>query len=494
MKRLIPLLLACTALAGCMVGPNYQKPDIPTPQAYGEQPTAPGASAQTADLSRWWATFNDPELNSLVERALAQNLDVQTAASRLREARHQVIVARAALLPSVSGSAIAARRDAQRGSDGSSTSPSRSSGSGSSGNGSSGNAGSDGGPLASLPKHLNLYSLGIDANWEIDLFGGARRGVEAANAQAEAANWQGRDTQVALTAEVARTYLALRLAQARKAEAQTDIARIQELLDLVGQRSKVGVATDLDVNQQRQALQAEQAELPQIDIQIRAQVHALGTLLALTPMALDAELAQPAALPAPPAELPVGLPSELLRRRPDIRASERQLAAATAEIGVATAALYPKINLIGLASFAGTDFSSLLSSQNFSTIGAADGSVPIFSGGKLHANVRAKKEEAQQAALAYRQSILIALREVEDALAAYGDDRSREDTLAADLKSALDSEALTNARYKVGLSPFTDVLQTRAQVHTARDQLLQAQSARATDLVTLFTALGGGWS
>jgi NodT family efflux transporter outer membrane factor (OMF) lipoprotein len=489
MRRWLPFL-AFAGLAGCAVGPNYHAPNLPAPLAYGEQGIAQ-ATSDRADLSAWWKQLGDPMLDSLIDRAFAENLDVKTAASRLREARAQITVARSALFPTASASAIAARRDAQSSfpnSSGGAPPPSATGGGG-------GAAGAATAASAfSLPKHLDIYSLGVDAQWEIDIFGGTRRGIESAEAQAEAAHWQARDAQVALSAEVAKAYMSLRLAQARRAEADADVARLNDLFDLIRARARAGLVTELDVNQQRQALQARQAQIPQLDQQARAAIHALSVLLAQPPMALEAELAAPKGLPASPVALPVGLPSELLARRPDVRAAERSLAAATADIGVATADLYPKLNLLALASFAGRDFSSLLSRKNFSTIGAADGSWTLFDAGRGRATVKAKREAAEQADLAYRKALLTALQEVEDALSARAADSQQLAALTADLKTAQDSAALADARYKSGLTPFIDVLQAQGAVTQASDQLLSAQAAVVGDAVSLFTALGGGWN
>jgi NodT family efflux transporter outer membrane factor (OMF) lipoprotein len=345
----------------------------------------------------------------------------------------------------------------------------------------------------SLPKHLDVYSLGADASWMVDIFGGTRRGIESAEAQAQAAHWQARDAQVALASEVARTYMTLRLAQARRAQADADVARISDLMSLVAARRQAGVVTELDVNQQRSALQARRAEIPQVDQQARAAIHALSVLLAQPPMALEAELAPPRPLPAEPAALPIGLPSQLLERRPDIRAAERSLAAANAQIGLATAALYPKLDLLGLASFAGRDLSSLLSRKNFSTIVAGDGSWTLFDAGRGRAQVRARREAAAQAEIAYQKAWLSALKDVEDALVGYAADRERQARLAEDLKTSQDTATLADARYRAGLTPFIDVLQAQGSITQANDQLLQAQAAVLGDAVALYAALGGGW-
>jgi multidrug efflux system outer membrane protein len=489
MRRLV-LVLAFAGLGGCMVGPNYRQPKLETPPAFGEVGRTPDASGEAADLSQWWRQLGDPVLDSLIDRALAQNLDVKTAASRLREARQQIVVARAALFPDASASGIAVRRDAQTALGG--APPAATAGTTGAAPGAPAAASTAGG--LSLPKHLDVYSLGVDATWEIDIFGGTRRGIESAEAQADAAHWQVRDAQVALSAEVAKAYMTLRLAQARRAQADADVARISDLMSLVAARSKSGVVTELDVNQQRQALQARRAEIPQLDQQARGAIHALSVLLAQPPTALDAELSPAKGLPPAPTSLPVGLPSELLQRRPDVRAAERSLASASAQIGVATADLYPKLDLLGLASFASRDLSSLLSSRNFSTIGVADGSWTLFDAGRGRANVKAKREEAAQAELAYRKAWLSALQDVEDALTAYAADHERQTRYAEDLKTSQDSATLADARYRAGLTPFIDVLQAQGSITQANDQLLQAQGAVIGDLVSLYTALGGGWS
>ncbi len=473
-------MLALT-LGACTVGPNYRQPQLTPPARFAEP--APGAADQTADLSRWWAQLGDPELDSLIDRALAQNLDLKRAVSRVAEARQAVRIARAAELPSVSADPIALRRDVPF--------PPSSSAS-TQGNGSSGSAANASTAGLALPNHLHLYSLGGDVQWQVDLFGGARRGVEAARAEAEASLWQARDSQVSLSAEVARDYLMLRQAQARKAVAEADIRRLRDLLGLVHARRQFGLDTELDVNQQLTALYARQVSLPQYDKQIRSAAHALAVLLAQTPTALDAELT-PKPLPAVPLVLPVGLPSDLLRRRPDIRAAERQLAAATAQIGVAVADQYPKLDLIGLASFAGTDLGDLLKASNFSTIGVADGSWSIFNGGRLRAAAAQRREQARQAELSWRQTVLTALREVEDALAGYAADTRQTAQLELNLKTARDTAQLTDQRYRSGLSAFTDVLLAEAAIESAEDQLVTAQSARMDDLTSLYAALGGGW-
>jgi NodT family efflux transporter outer membrane factor (OMF) lipoprotein len=488
--RRLAALLGLVALAGCEVGPTYRAPKMATPQSFVEQAQVPAAEASAADLSRWWAQFGDPELDALIGRALRQNLDLATAVSRVREARAQIVVARAAELPSVSASAVGARLR-QGGLLNSNGAPSGGGGGAGGTGGAAGSTATSGGGVVVPNK---LYSVGGDASWQIDLFGGARRGVEAARAQAEAAVWQARDSQVSLTAEVARAYFSLRLAQARKAEAEADIARIRDLLGLVGARFRVGINTDLDVNQQRAALTARLAEVPQLDQQIRAATHALAALLDEPTAKLQAELARSVPLPPSPGRLPVGLPSDLLRRRPDLRAAERQLAAATAQEGQAIAALYPKLDLLALASFAGQNLGTLFANRNLSVIGLGYGSWNVFAGGRLRATVRERKEQVTQAELAYRQAIIGAMKDVEDALSAYAADSQREARVAENLRVSRDSSTLAGRRYGVGITDFTDVLNAEGQVNSAEDQLLSARGAAIDDLVSLYTALGGGWS
>jgi NodT family efflux transporter outer membrane factor (OMF) lipoprotein len=483
--RLLPLL----ALSACEVGPNYARPQLPTPPAYAEAaPTARTAiTAEDADLSSWWSGLGDAELDSLVRRALKDNPDLEAAAAKVREARAQETSATAGLFPNVSGSGDAVKLDSQRNSK---AQPSGSSGS------SGSNGGSSGGGLAGLPipSHLALYSAGFDATWEADIFGGVRRGIEAAKANAEAAEWARRDGQVSLAAETANAYLTLRAVQARITLGEAELKRQKDLFQLISARRQHGFVTELDVNQQNTQVAQAAAQIPQLQAQADAEIHALGVLIGQPPEALASELAAAAALPPPPMRLPTGLPSELLLRRPDLRQAERRLAAANAQIGVQTANLYPKLNLLGLASFASPQLQSLLSTQNFSTVGVGMLQVPLFDAGRREAAIKAAREEREQAFQAYRGAVLGAFREVEDALAKFRSEDERRTHLVEAAGSAERNLKIAQDQYGAGTVAFINVLQAENALLNSRDQLVQSDGQALSDLVSLYKALGGGWS
>jgi multidrug efflux system outer membrane protein len=478
-------MIAAASLSACMVGPNYSKPVLAAPPAYGEAASTvrTTVSAADADLSSWWVQFNDPVLDGLIQRALADNPDLQVAASRVREAREQEKIAAAAELPTLNGSANAVSLNSQRQS--SNTSSSSSGGSGA------------GGGLAGLPipSHLSLYSAGFDASWELDLFGGGRRGIEAAKANTEAAEWGRRDGQVSLLAETANAYFTLRALQARIAIGQAELQRQKGLFDLIRARRESGFVTNLDVNQQSVQVATAAAQIPQLQAQARAQAHAIAVLLGQAPETMGRELDPSAApLPPPPPSLPVGLPSQLLLRRPDLREAERRLAAANAQIGVQEAGLYPKLNLLGLASFAGTSLDSLFSSQNFSTLGLGMASVPVFNGGRTRAAVAVAKEERDQALLGYRGAVIGAFRDVEDALARFRAEDERRASLAQSTTAAEGTLKIAQDQYRSGLVTFVNVLQAEDALLNSRDQLTQSDAQTLSDLIALYKALGGGWS
>jgi NodT family efflux transporter outer membrane factor (OMF) lipoprotein len=481
----LALALAATsaALAGCMVGPDYHRPDMATQPAFGEAASTrrTTVSAADADLSTWWTQFGDAKLNDLIVRALADNPDLQIAASRVRQAREQVKIANAALFPTLNATGNALAYNSDR-------------------NGSNAATGGAGSGLAGLPipSHLSLYSAGFDSTWELDLFGGVRRGIEAAHADAEAAEWDRRDGQVSLLAEVANSYLTLRAVQARLAVGQAELQRQRDLLGLVRDRRRQGFTTALDVNQQQTQVSLAAAQLPQLAAEAAVQIHALGVLLGQPPEALIQELAAAApsanpALPPPPPTLPTGLPSELLQRRPDVREAERRLAAANAEIGVQTADLYPKVNLIGLASFAGPKLNGLLDNQNFSSLGVGMITAPVFNAGRTAASIASAREEREQALITYRETVLSALREVEDALARFKTEDDRRANLVQSVNAAHNTLTIAEDQYNAGVVSFINVLQAENALLNSRDQLIQSDAQTLSDLVAVYKALGGGW-
>jgi NodT family efflux transporter outer membrane factor (OMF) lipoprotein len=485
-RRAVLPVLAAAGLAACTVGPDYRKPEMAAPPAFARAASMPRiqVSAAEPDLAAWWDVFGDPLLSGLVRRGLADNPDLQAAASRIREARDQVRVTAAAEWPSINASANAIAFNSNRKSPGGG------------GGGQSGGQGAPSGGGFALPSHLNLYSAGFDATWEVDLFGGTRRAIESADATAEAAVWTRRDAQVSLAAEIANDYLTLRALQARIAIDQDTLARQRDLFGLIRARRQSGFTTELDVNQQTGQVAAAAAAIPQLEAQAKAQVHALGVLLGQPPEALIETLKPAAAttLPPPPPALPVGLPSELLERRPDVRAAERRVAAANAQIGVQEANLFPKLNLIGLASFAGMSLGDLFSSRNLSSVGVGMLSQPLFNAGKTHAAIAAAREEKTQADLAYRTAVLGAFKDVEDALARLEGEEQRRQALLRSVAAARNSLGIARSQYQAGLVNFINVLQAENLVLTSQDQLTQTDAQALSDLVSLYKALGGGWT
>jgi NodT family efflux transporter outer membrane factor (OMF) lipoprotein len=480
MKKILPLLLL---LSACTVGPDYHKPDMKVAPGFRDLPAGQDAPLSRAtadapgDLSAWWTVFGDKELESLITRALQANPDLLTAASKVREARTQEVIAGAAGLPQVNGSALAAHLH-------SNSNIASKIGGGSSSSGSSSSGATD----------IKLYSLGFDASWEIDIFGGVRRGVEAAEANTEAARWQMRDGEVMLSAEIAEDYFMLRSLQARIILISDEAQRQRGTYDLARAKARAGLVTQLDVNQQSGLADTTAAQIPQLQAQARVQEHAIAVLMGEDPEAMEDELERSAPGATIPASLPVGLPSDLLRRRPDVRAAERKLASATAEIGVAVADLYPKFNLLAGLSFAGNHLDNLLSGDNLGEFGLGSIMWPIFHGGQGHANIHAKEEDEQQAYYAYRKAVLGAVRDAEDALTRYAADQRRLVSLNAAADAAQSSAQIAEAQYRAGLASYDSVYTAQASALSARDAGEQARQSYVTDLVALYKALGGGWS
>jgi len=472
---------------GCTVAPSYKKPDLPVPDHYLAQP-----AANEASLDEWWQGFADPELQALVAQALKSNLDLQSAIARVREAREQEVIAGAAGLPSVGASGAGVGLYSK-------SNPLAGLMSGGSGgaNGGSGGGGS-GGSSSDSSTHLHVYALALDATWEIDLFGGVRSAVEAARASTEAQVWQVRDGEVSLTAEVANDYLTLRALQARQAMLVASIAHEEELLQLATSRLRAGLASELDVNQERTQLARDQAQLPQLDAQAGATTSALAVLLGEAPEAMQEKLSPaPVTIEAAPAigvELPAGLPSDLLRQRPDVRAAERRLAAATGDVGVAVARLYPSFDLIGAATLASSSLHGLLDTRSFAALGIGDVMWPVFAGGKLQANVRASEAARDAAYIAYQISILAALRDAETAIIRCATEERRLESLQAYVSAASSTRKIAEDEYRNGIVDFTTVLTAADAELDARDSLVQSRQTLAQARISLFKALGGGWS
>ena len=457
------------------VGPKYEPPKAAVPESFHQKAGAAGVSTETA-VANWWTTLGDPELTALIERAVSTNLDLKVASSRVLEARATRRVTRSDLLPSVSSSnnIERTRGGLTRGLFNT-------------------NAGPSGQSSLLTPFETSVYQFGFDASWEIDFFGGHRRALEAATADLAAIGEARRDTLVSLLAEVARNYSELRGYQRRMGITNRNIELQQDSLNLTRVRADAGLGTQFDVERQAAQLDSTRALVPSLEAAQIQTIHRLGVLLGEEPGALLAELTQVKPLPTVPPSVPVGLPGDLLKRRPDIREAESRVAAETARVGVARADLFPKILLTGAAGRQATEPSGLtLGAGNFFSIGPAI-TMPIFTAGKIRGNIEAQKQRLDQALTQYQSTVLRSLEETENALVAYGHEKDREEKLVASVEASRQATLLANELYTRGLSDFLSVLDAQRQQLVAEDDLAQSDTIVVTDLVALYKALGGGW-
>lgn len=458
--------LVVALVAGCAVGPDFVRPSSPMPEKWAEA-TRDLAGVEPPNLAHWWTIFRDPKLNSLVDRAVQSNLDLRLAEARIREARAQRVVAGAALYPEidVSGEYSRSRNSL--------------------------NAGSS--AASSVPEGVNLYQAGFDAAWEIDVFGGVRRSVEAATADLAATEDHRRSVLVTLLAEVARNYLEVRGSQTRLAVAEKNIFSQQKALEIAQVRYQAGLSSQLDVAQAQAQLATTEAGVPQLETAMRQAIHQLGVLLGQPPESLLDELLAAAAIPAGPPAIPAGLPSDLLRRRPDVRQAEQELAAATARIGVATANLFPRFYLTGAVGLASGDASDFFQdSSRFWSIGPTI-RWPVFTAGRLRAQVEVQNARQEQAAIRYEQTVLTALQDVEGALVAYTKEQVTRDSLVQAVKANRQAVDIANELYLRGLVDFLNVIVSQRSLNNSEDQLAQSAQRVSENLVALYKALGGGW-
>lgn len=480
--RPLSLLTLALWLAGCAVGPDYEAPKPQLPGGYHLLDAQQASKTESGTVStRWWQTFNDPQLNSLIDRAIEGNLTLQQAVLRIAGARQELAQARGGLFPSLNGSAKVTRQ--QLGLEGLLKA-----------NGVTDQLDSDtASQLSSLEQPVTLYQGSFDASWELDLWGKVRRQVELADAQTQAAIEQRNDALVSLEAEVARAYLQLRGAQATIATLEQQIAVAQQSWELTQSQKRNGLAPLTDVENARAQLSSLQAQLPQYQSQARQAMNGLAVLLGKTPGALDNELFATKAMPALPQMVPVGIPATLARRRPDIRQAEATLHAQTANIGVSVAQLFPSLSLTGQLGVRNTDVSYLDNwSSHFYSVGPSL-SIPIFQGGRLVSSVRLARAQQASAALDYRQTVLTALQDVENALVSYRADQARVTALDETTGSLQRAFDLASDSYRQGISTFIDVLDAQRQLAQAQEQATQARMQSALDLVALYKALGGGW-
>ncbi|GJL61654.1 MAG: RND efflux system, hypothetical protein, NodT [Nitrospirales bacterium] len=468
MKKLLSAIVMCLLSGACVaVGPDYAPPEPKAPEAFSSELTG-GLSADPLDnemLSQWWSTLNDPELTSLIDRAIAGSLDLRKAASRILEARAERGISEADRFPTIDATGGVSQKRFRFGTN------------------------QDNVLAATTP----LYEGGFDATWELDLFGRLQRQVEASAAELEASEEDYRDVLVTLLAEVALNYVEVRSFQTRVAVAEANRDAQARTLELVQANFEGGEVSRLDVEQARSNLESTRSQIPTLETSLAQAKHRLAVLLGQPPGSLDEELHKPTQVPLAPPSVAIGVPANVMRRRPDVRRAERELAAQTAQIGVATADLYPKFTLIGsigLESFSASDF-FMPTSRVFSIGPSVQWN--IFDAGRIRLNIEVQNARQEQALIAYEAAVLNALQDVEDLLVAYGKEMNRRQSLVEAEHAIRRTVEISQDQYRAGESDFLTVLDAQRSLLSIQDQLAESDSQVTTNVISLYKALGGGW-
>ena len=450
LKRMAPVLLA-GSLGACAVGPDFQAPKPQLPDQWQTQ-----VAQSMAHQEQWWQGLHDPQLSALIDAAVAANPDLQTAWSRVRQARAQRGVSAGALYPSLSVGADASRTR------------------------------SDG--ITS-----KRYSAAFDASWEVDLFGANRRALQASEAEVAASIDDLHGVMVSLVSEVALDYVQIRVYQTRIQSAEANLANQEDTLRLAKWKAQAGLATDLEVEQANYSVEQTRAQLPVLQSGLQQMFNSLGLLLGRQPGALRDQLSRPGAIPTVPDRLWVGVPADALRQRPDVRKAEHQLEAQTAQVGVATAALYPSLKLTGSVGVDALTPGGLFNDNNPVSSLVAGLTQPLFNGGALRRALDVQKELLQQAELNYKNTVLGALNEIENTLIAYVQEHQHQQALQRAADSAHKAAQMAHERYQSGLVDFQTVLDTQRSYLSLQDSLDTSNGEIAADMIRLYKALGGGW-
>jgi NodT family efflux transporter outer membrane factor (OMF) lipoprotein len=487
-------LLLCCMLTGCLVGPNFERPQTATPDVFNRTQTAQAASrAVESEFSpQWWTLFNDPILDSLENQLTDANLDVAAASARLRQSRAEQRIAGAEEYPTLNG---AASYDRERGSPNGILSLLGVTPTGSQTQSASGSAPLGVAPLpgAKGSPAYDLYQFGFDASWELDFWGRARRGVEAASALSDASYEDRNAILLSARAELARDYIQLRDTQALLQIAKQNLEIARDATKLTQTRVHEGVTTELDVANAMAQAESIESLIPTLESRSETTINAIGVLLAKEPGALRQMLAEPRDVPALPDQVPIGVPSELVQRRPDIRKAEAQLHAATATIGMAKADFYPRISLNGSAGFQSLQLSNLADWASGQFVVGPSITLPIFEGGRLKGTLHLREAQQQEAAIVYKHTVLQAWREVDDALVVYDAEQRRRDRLKTVVSLNQRALSIARQRYKAGAVDFLDVLNVQKQLLDAQSNLEQSKADADANLIALCKVLGGGW-
>lgn len=470
---LLVICFSAAILSGCMVGPDFKPPELAMPQHWTNP--VPECSNADAELAQWWKIFDDQTLDWLLDKAVSDNLDLKLAVARIAQARAAGRQATAQFGPKMNTSGFYKRyQDRSVMSEQSTAGP----------------------PHAPMAETIvdDQYQTGFDAGWEIDLFGGLRRSREAAMAELEASKEALRDVRVTLMAEVARCYVELRILQKRKAIADHHRRAQEQYAQLMQRKYDNGLVSGLDAaNAQMQAAETA-ARIPLLEADARQTVHKIGILLGGYPGSLIQKLVPMADLPMVLPSVPAGVPSELLRRRPDIRQAEAQLHSATAQVGVATADLYPKFTITGSISYLTNSLRSLFESTSLSWFFGPSIDWSLFDSGRTKANIQVQEAIEEQAIVIYKQKVLSALLEVEDALVALAKQEEQYQALSDAVRAGRKSVRLAKQLYMAGETDFLHVLVAEQFLYNEEDAFVQSKGDILIHLISLYKALGGGWN
>jgi NodT family efflux transporter outer membrane factor (OMF) lipoprotein len=494
LRELALFILACLVMTGCTVGPNFEPPQTTTPDVFNrtQSAQAPSKAIESEFSPQWWKLFNDPVLDSLEQQLADANLDVAAASARLRQSRAEQRIAGAEEYPTLDG---AASYDRERGSPNGILSLL-----GATPTGGQPQSASGGTPLGVAPlpgakgsPAYNLFQFGFDSSWELDIWGRARRGVEAATALSDASYEDRNAILLSARAELARDYIQLRDTQALLQIARQNLEIAHDATRLTQTRVHEGVTTDLDVANAMAQAESIESLIPTLESRSETTINAIGVLLAKEPGALRQTLGESHDVPALPEQVPIGFPSELVQRRPDIRKAEAQLHAATATIGMAKADFYPRISLNGSAGFQSLQLSNLANWASGQFVVGPSITLPIFEGGRLKGTLHLREAQQQEAAIVYKRTVLEAWREVDDALVVYDAEQRRRDRLTAVVSLNQRALSIAQQRYKAGAVDFLDVLNVQKQLLDAESKLEQSRADADANLITLCKVLGGGW-
>jgi NodT family efflux transporter outer membrane factor (OMF) lipoprotein len=456
-------VLLITVVSGCLsVGPDYVRPDTTVNKDWNTKLKSDSDKKETVtdNLAVWWNALGDPKLSSLIERAEKGNLDLKKAQAKIREALARRGVARAGFFPTLNATGSAKRSKSSDDSGGATN---------------------------------DLYAVGFDASWELDIFGGVRRSTEAAQANLEASREDLRDVLVSLLAEVATNYIDVRTYQARLAVAEANLKSQEETYQLTVWQSQAGLSDELTVQQARYNLENTRSNVPILRTGLEEAMNRIAVLLGEQPGKIHEELTKREHIPVTPLNIAVGVPADVLRRRPDIRKAERNLASQTATVGVAVADLYPKFTLSGTIGLEALSTGNLFSSGSRTYGFGPSITIPLFAGGSIRQNIEVQSALQEQYLIAYKTTVLNALEEVENALTAYAEEQHRKQTLTDAAAAAKQAAELAKNKYQSGLTAFSDVLDAQRSLLSFEDELAKSEGTVTTNLISLYKALGGGW-